>query len=77
METVVAVHEEFPDLAPEIAEFLSNYETSSELVQAPLTYIEENDASAEEAALWWLGEYEDVWSQWVADDIAEKVKESL
>lgn len=77
METVIIVNSDFPDQAPEVAEFLSNYETSSDLVSAALEYMAHNDASAEEAAIWWLNEYEDVWTEWLSKDVAEKVAASL
>lgn len=77
METVVAVNHEFPDQAPELTSFLSNYQTSSELTGDALAYMAENDATAEEAAIWWLKEYEEVWTEWIPEDVAEKVKSSL
>lgn len=77
METVVAVNHNLPDQAPDVTEFLSNYETTSQLTEDALVYMGDNDASAEEAAMWWLKEYEDVWTEWIPEDIAEKVKESL
>src|SRR5699024_12375253 len=61
----------------DVVEFLSNYETSAELTEAALLYMIENDVDHIEAALWWLEEYEDVWTEWVSEDIAEAVKESL
>ncbi|TFJ93478.1 ABC transporter substrate-binding protein [Lentibacillus salicampi] len=77
-DVVVAVHKDIPDAAPEVVEFLSNYETSSALTEEALDYMNENeDASAEEAAAWWMKEHEDLWTEWVPEDVAEKVKESL
>ncbi len=76
-DVVVGVHKDLPDQAPEVVEFLSNYETSSALTEEALTYMNENDASADEAAEWWMKENEDVWTEWVPEDIAEKVKEAL
>lgn len=76
-DVVVAVHKDLPDQAPDVVEFLGNYKTSSELTEAALQYMEDNGADNEEAAIWWMKEYEDVWTEWVPEDIAEKVKESL
>src|SRR5690625_1250785 len=73
----VAVHKDFPEQAPDVNEFLSNYHTSNDLTEAGIKYMYENDASAEEAAKWWLTEYEDVWIEWVDEEIADKVKEAL
>lgn len=76
-DVVVAVQKDLPTQAPEVVEFLEQYETSNELTEAALNYMEETDASVEEAAVWWMEEYEDVWMNWISDDVAEKVKESL
>ncbi|TQS76566.1 ABC transporter substrate-binding protein [Ornithinibacillus gellani] len=76
-DVVVAVHKDMPDQAPEVVEFLKNYETSSELTEEALAYMEDNDASAEEAAEWWMKEHEDLWTAWLDEDIAKKVKDAL
>lgn len=76
-DVVIGVNGDFPDQAPEVFEFLQNYETSSQLTEDALNYMEENDADEEEAAMWWMKEHEDIWTSWVDDDIAEKVKESI
>src|SRR5699024_3729792 len=76
-DVVVAVHKDFPDQAPEVTEFLSQYETSSELTEEALNYMEENDADPDEAAIWWMKEHEDIWTSWVSEEVAEKVKKAL
>ncbi|RFB10984.1 ABC transporter substrate-binding protein [Bacillus sp. HNG] len=76
-DVVVAVHKDMPEQAPEVVEFLKNYKTSNDLTEEALKYMNENDASAEEAALWWMKQHEDVWTSWVSEDVAEKVKKSL
>lgn len=76
-DVVVAVHKDFPEQAPDVTEFLKNYQTSSALTEDALEYMEENDADEEEAALWWMKEHEDVWTSWVSDEVAEKVKKAL
>ncbi|MRH44941.1 ABC transporter substrate-binding protein [Aquibacillus halophilus] len=77
VDVVIAVHKDLPDQAPEVVEFLSNYQTSNALTEDALRYIVENDASPEEAAHWWMGEHEDVWINWVPEDVAEKVMNFL
>lgn len=76
-DVAIAVHEDFPDQAEDVYAFLENYETSSALTEDALNYMEETDASVEEAAIWWMKEHEDLWTSWVDEDIAEKVKESI
>ena len=76
-DVVVAVHKDLETQAKDVVEFLKKYETSSELTEVALNYMEETDADAEEAAEWWMEEYEDIWTSWVSEEVAGKVKESL
>jgi glycine betaine/proline transport system substrate-binding protein len=39
--------------------------------------MEENDTDAQQAAIYFLKEYENIWSGWVPEDVAEKVKAAL
>lgn len=73
----IAIHKSLQDRAPEVVEFLKKYKTSAELTNEALAYMQDNDASSDEAAQWFLKEHEEVWTQWVPDDVAAKVKESL
>lgn len=77
VKVTVAVNKDLAEKAPEVVEFLKNYETSSELTNKMLAYMQENDADADEAAKWFLQEYDDLWTQWLPEDIASKVKEAL
>jgi len=76
-DVVVGVNKDLPAQAPDVVEFLEKYETSSELTEAALKYMQDEDVSAEEAAEWWMKEYEDVWTKWVSTEVAEKVQEAL
>lgn len=76
-DVVVAVHTDLATQAEDVVGFLKNYETSNELTEHMLDYMEETDADADETAKWWMTENEDIWSSWVSDDVAEKVKASL
>lgn len=77
VKVTIAVNKEVMEKAPEVVEFLKNYKTSSELTNKMLAYMQENDASSEDAAKWFLKDYEDLWVQWVPEDIVEKVKNAL
>jgi glycine betaine/proline transport system substrate-binding protein len=73
----VVISTELNEHAPHLVELLTNYESNMELTNAALLYISENDATPEEAAEWWLVEYEDVWTAWVSDEVAQAVLDSL
>jgi len=77
MEVMITVNHNLPKKAPEVTEFLANYHTSSQLTSEALAYMMNNDADTEEAAHWFLRKKEDVWTQWVPEEVAQKVKNSL
>jgi len=71
------VHVSLLDRAPEVVEFLRNYETTCAQNNKFLAYMQETKASTTEAAIWFLKEYESLWTEWVPSDVAEKVKSAL
>ncbi|MEX2426019.1 MAG: ABC transporter substrate-binding protein [Thermomicrobiaceae bacterium] len=73
----VVVSPEFDEAAPHLVEFLTNYESNMELTNAALLHISETDATPEAAAEWWLAEYQDVWTGWVPEEVAQNVLDSL
>lgn len=77
VDVTITVHKDVIDKAEDVVEFLSAYKTDKELNNTILAYMQDNDVSAEEAAKWFLREYEDLWTSWVPEEIAEKVKTGL
>jgi len=77
MEIAIAANAEFVKRNPELAEFLSKYSTTSQLTSEALAYMRENETDERAAAEWFLKNREDVWTQWVSEDVAQKVKNSL
>lgn len=73
----VAVQNQLPEQAPDVVEFLKHYETSSALVAEALAYMQDNQASTQETAKWFLKEHEELWTDWVTEDAADKVKEAI
>ena len=65
------------DREPVLAEFFTKWEVTAAILNQAMAYMAENDASTDEAAIWFLQEYESVWTQWVSADIASKVKAAL
>src|SRR5699024_4672268 len=55
----VSVYKDFADQFPDAMKFLEKYKTSTDLTGEALVYMQENDASAKEAALWWLQQHEE------------------
>jgi len=73
----VCVSNAFYAAAPEYCEFLSNYKTSSALTAEGLTYIQDNSASYEEAAQWFLTQHDELLTEWLPEDKAAIVREAL
>ena len=73
----VVVNTSLMDEAPEVVTFLTKYETTADMTSKALVYMDENKASYEEAAVWFLQNYESLWTQWVSSDVASKVKAAL
>ncbi|MFD2762044.1 ABC transporter substrate-binding protein [Lentibacillus juripiscarius] len=73
----IAINAKLEETAPDIVKFLENYQTSNELTNEALVYMNENDAEAKEAATWWMKKHPDIWTKWVPDDVAEKVKKAI
>lgn len=73
----ITVNKSVPDEHPEIISFLKNYHTSSNLTSEALAYMEENQASADEAAVYFLKSHPEVWTGWVPEDVKNKVLAAL
>ncbi|KUG02467.1 abc transporter substrate-binding protein [hydrocarbon metagenome] len=76
---LVGINSGLEEKAPEIVEFLDNYETTLAQNNEFLAYMNdyEGENSEEAAAIYFLITYPEVWEQWVPEDIAAKVNEAL
>jgi glycine betaine/proline transport system substrate-binding protein len=74
---VVLATADFVDREPVLAGFFTTWEVTSAMLNKAMAFMEENEASYDEAAIWFLQEYESVWTEWVDADIASKVKAAL
>lgn len=73
----IVVNAEWAEKNPEAVEFLTKYATTTAQNNKALAYMQDEGASTEEAAIYFLKNYESVWTQWVPADIADKVKAAL
>ncbi len=73
----ILVHKSLPEEAPDVAALLKNYETTLDINNRFLAYMQDNKASTEEAAVWFLETYEDLWTGWVPKDVAARVKAAM
>ncbi|MDD2388276.1 MAG: ABC transporter substrate-binding protein [Desulfobacterales bacterium] len=73
----ILVNSKLPERAPDVVEFLKKYETTTAMCNKFLAYMKNNKAKTQDAAIWFLKNYEPVWTQWVSADVAAKVKAAL
>ncbi len=68
---------DFKSSNPEIAELMSKVVFDVDLMNALLAWQQENKASSEEAAVFFLTNHKDVWSNWISDDAKSKLSAIL
>lgn len=73
----VCVNKDMETTAPEVVDFLSNYETTSIITSEGLAYMQDNNVGPAEAAKWFFENYQDMWKSWVPEDVAQKVEAAL
>jgi glycine betaine/proline transport system substrate-binding protein len=76
-EVAVAVVSDLKEKAPDVAEFLSKMQVPNDEISAVLAWGDDNGATAEEVATYFLQNNEAIWTAWVPADVAEKVKASV
>jgi glycine betaine/proline transport system substrate-binding protein len=76
-EVVVAVVSELKEKAPNVAEFLGNMTVPNDVVNQVLAWGDENSASPEETAQYFLENFPEVWTEWVPEDVAQNVKQAM
>lgn len=76
-EVAVAVTKELRSQAPDVAAFLGNMQFPNDVVNKLLAWADEESREPQEAADRFLRQHEDVWTQWVPSDVADRVKASL
>ena len=73
----ILVNKDLPERAPDVVDILKKYSTTVEMNNEFLAAKEKLDLDNEGAAIWFLKNREDVWTQWVDADVASRVKAAL
>jgi glycine betaine/proline transport system substrate-binding protein len=78
-QVLVGINSKLEEKAPELIEFLDNYQTTLAQNNDFLAYMDdyEGDNSEEAAAIYFLKTYPEVWKSWLPEDIAAKVENAL
>lgn len=72
-----AVTTEFTQKAPQLTEFLSKVSVPLPVMNQAMAHMDENELEPEEVAQWFLKNHEDIWTQWLPEAAAQRVKASL
>ena len=64
---------DFAESQPEVAALMSSMSYDIDILNTTLAWQDDNNASAEEAAVYFIQNYSDVWSGWVNDDAKGKL----
>lgn len=73
----ILINKSMTEKAPDVVEVLKKYSTTVDDNNEFLAMMDENEWSTEETAKWFLKNKESVWTKWVSDDVAARVKKAL
>jgi glycine betaine/proline transport system substrate-binding protein len=68
---------DFVESNPEVAEFFRNMTFKTDTMSALLAWQDENSASADEVAAYFLQNYQDEWSAWLSDAARDNLSNLL
>lgn len=74
---LTSVTTDFQDREPEVADMLSQLSFQTSDMSSILAWMDENGASGEEAAVYYLQNYSDEWSQWLNDEARSNLSNLL
>jgi glycine betaine/proline transport system substrate-binding protein len=73
----ILINHKLPERAPEVVALLEEYEVNQDILNKALFFMKDNDATTEETAMWFLENYEDLWTTWLPADKVEAVKAAM
>ncbi|PXX93420.1 glycine/betaine ABC transporter substrate-binding protein [Marinobacter vulgaris] len=74
---LTSITTDFKERQPEVAEMLSNLTFKTETMSQLLAWMDSNNASAEEAAVYYLSNNSDEWSSWLNDSARERLAAAM
>ena len=74
---LTTVTPDFEDREPEVAEMLAQLSFETETMSSLLAWMDANNATAEEAAVYYLTNYGEEWSSWLNDDARKRLSRVL
>ncbi|WP_372970798.1 ABC transporter substrate-binding protein [Marinobacter sp.] len=74
---LTSITTDFKDREPEVAEMLSHMTFKTSTMSELLAWMDSNNASAEEAAVYYLSNNSDEWSSWLNDSARERLAAAM
>ncbi len=75
---LIAVHPEVMTDAPDVVQMLRAWDFNIGVYKSVAAWLSENEgATSEDAALWWLNNSPDLWGGWVSDDAKSAIDDAL
>lgn len=76
-QVVTGLNADFATQAPQLKAFFTKLNVPDAAIDDTLGWLENEKAEPEDAALYFLRKYPDVWQKWVPTDVAERVQARL
>jgi len=74
---VTGLNANFAHAAPQLEAFFTKLSMPGPVIDDTLGWMENEKAEPEDAALYFLRKYPDVWKKWVPSDVAQRVQAKL
>ena len=75
---LIAVHPDLPQAAPGVVAMLEKWDFNPGIYGEIVAWLQQNeDASINDAALWWLNGNADIWGGWVTAEAAKAIEAAL
>jgi glycine betaine/proline transport system substrate-binding protein len=73
----IASHTGFKERAPDVADMFAKWKLDTPTLNMVLSYMNETGGEPVDAAVWFLKNHEEIWTQWVPSDVAAKIKSAV
>ena len=74
---LIMVNKSLPPRAPDVIDFLENWEFKAADQVATELWMEENNEDSDAGALWYLRNFREAWASFVPPEVAERVDQAL
>jgi len=76
-QVLVVVHPSMLSVAPEVVEFLRRWDFTARRQTGTEKWMNDNNATTEEAAIYFLNAWSSTWTKWVPEEVAQRVLQAI